>query len=54
MSLRGPPETCGCCGYATPISSRHGLYLCIHTGRLKRSRDPCDVPGAAMNQWSRR
>jgi len=35
--------TCGQCGYATPISSRFRLYLCIYTGRLKRARDPCDL-----------
>lgn len=46
-------ETCGSCGYATLVSSRHGLYLCIITGQLKHARDLCDVPEAAMEQWSR-
>jgi len=42
---------CQACGYATPITSRFTLYLCVWTGRLKRARDPCDVPQAAMNQY---
>jgi len=35
--------TCGQCGYATPVSNRFSLYLCIMTGRLKKGRDTCDV-----------
>lgn len=35
--------TCEICGYATPIVSRRGLYLCIWTGRLRRHGDPCKV-----------
>jgi len=45
--------TCSQCGYATPITSRFSLYLCILTGKLKHARDTCDVPSAAMNQWKR-
>jgi len=35
--------TCSQCGYATPITSRFGLYFCIYTGHLKRAHDTCNL-----------
>jgi len=40
---------CSQCGYATPVSSRFGLYLCIITGKLKKARDTCNVTLQDLN-----